>query len=73
VTHYKVNPILCDGLPDGQHAFCGIPLSTPGEEFHLIGALKDAQPYYIRRLVDCPKCMKMYDAVINDFLARRGN
>lgn len=73
MTHYKVNPVLCDGLSDGQHAFCGIPTSTPGEEFHLIGAIAEAVPYYKRQVTDCPKCLRMYDAVINDFLTRRGN
>lgn len=73
MTHYKVNTVLCDGLTDGQHAFCGTALSTPGESFHLVGAIEGALPYYIRPQVDCPKCQRMYDAVINDFLARRGN
>jgi hypothetical protein len=73
MTHYKVHPILCEGLADGQHAFCGIAVSTPGEKFRLLGAIKEAVAPWARPLVDCPKCVRMYDAVINDFLAQRGN
>jgi len=73
VTHYKVNPILCGGLADGEHAFCGIDTKALGEDFHMLGALAYAKPYYLRPAVDCPMCIRMYDAVINDFLTRRGN
>jgi hypothetical protein len=73
VTHYKVHTILCEGLLDGQRSFCGLDIATPGEKFHLIGAISEAEPYYERPKVDCPKCMRMYDAVINDYLTRVGN
>jgi hypothetical protein len=71
MVHYKVHPSLCEGLPDGHHAFCGVGITTPGEEFHLLGAVEGVPPYWQRWAVNCPMCIKMYDAVINDFMSPR--
>ena len=67
MTHYKVNPALCSDTT----AFCGVDTSTPGEQFHLLGPVPGANPWYQRPTVDCPTCQMRYDAVINDFLGRR--
>jgi hypothetical protein len=71
MVHYKVNPVLCEGLADGHRAFCGIEVGTPGEQFHLLGPVAEAGPAHLRPWVDCPKCIRMYDAVINDYLAEK--
>jgi hypothetical protein len=69
MVHYKVSIDLCQGLPDGGNAFCGVSILTAGERFHYLG--ETTRPSYLRPKVDCPDCIRMYDAVVNDFLGSK--
>lgn len=69
MVHYKVNLNLCKGLEDGVHAFCGVSVYKPGEEFHILGPAEGTPTF--RPKVDCPDCIRMYDAVINDYLGSK--
>ena len=71
MVHYKVNPDLCEGLADGHRAFSGVEFGTSGEQFRLLGPIASTPAPYLQPTVDCPKCIRMYDAVINDWMSEK--